>query len=65
MKEEESKVNTQGKTNLNEYFDELMSLNSYEGLVHSYEVKVEQALYSEEKYSLYDHYFKTVHNDHN
>ena len=47
---------------MSEYFDEIIPLGQYEGLAHSYEVKVELALYSEEKHALYDHYFQTVHN---
>lgn len=59
-KEEEKKTAEQegtGTTNLQEYFDEMIPLGQNEGLAHSYEVRVELALYSEEKDELFRHYF--------
>ena len=57
-KSEEGK---EGKTNLQEYFEEMIPLGESEGLTHSYEVRVEMAIKTEEKFQLHKNYFKEVH----
>lgn len=49
-------------TNLHQYFEEMIPLENYQNLSHSYEVRVERAVYSEEKHNLAISYFKHAHN---
>ena len=59
--EEVKKVAKDGQTNLQEYFEEMIPLGASDGLAHSYEVRVELAVFTEEKFKLYSNYFQNVH----